>query len=298
VVRNTEDKVSCTQFAARNLTIVFLTGLLAACGGSSGARNNPPPADPDDSDPPPSNPAPTLSLSASPTVVPAGGNATLTWQSEHADGCNASGGWTGTRGTGGSSSVGPIDADTVFRLSCSGAGGGVTREVTVRVADDNEVAVELDAARTQIGVNESTTLSWSSQGATRCTASGGWSGDRPLNGTFETGPLADSRTYSLTCTDGTENALASVTVDVFDKTIRWQAPEYNEDGTPVTDLAGYVIYWGEDSRAYTGSFRINSPSTTSWEADITPGTYYFAMTAFDSEGNESDYSNELLKIIP
>lgn len=279
--------------------MLFLACLLAACSGSSGGRNSPPPStDPDDSGSPPADPAPTLTLSASPTVVPAGGDVTLSWQSEHADGCDASGGWNGSRSTSGSASVGPIDADTVFRLSCSGAGGGVTREVTVRVGDENDVTVDLTATRTQIGVDESTTLSWSSQGATGCSASGGWSGDRPLSGSFETGPLAESTTFSLTCSNGPENALASVTVDVFDKTIRWQPPEYNEDGTPANDLAGYVIYWGNSSRSYTGSYRINSASTTSWEADITPGTYYFAMTAFDSEGNESDYSNELLKIIP
>jgi len=31
---------------------------------------------------------------------------------------------------------------------------------------------------------------------------------------------------------------------------------------------------------------------------MAPGTYYFAMTAFDAENNESGYSNEVLKIIP
>jgi hypothetical protein len=89
-----------------------------------------------------------------------------------------------------------------------------------------------------------------------------------------------------------------LTVQVVDKTLRWQAPTENVDGSELTDLAGFVIYWGRDSRNYTGQQTINSATTTQWEADIPPGTYFFAMTAFDSENNESAYSNEVYKIIP
>ncbi|MDZ7670049.1 MAG: hypothetical protein U5Q16_11745 [Gammaproteobacteria bacterium] len=120
------------------------------------------------------------------------------------------------------------------------------------MAEDDELAVNLSANPEQIGENDAATLTWSSQGAEECTASGGWSGTRPLSGTFETGPLAETTTYSLSCSNGSENALASVTVEVLDKMIRWQAPTQNEDGTPLNDLAGYVIYWGTQSREYTG----------------------------------------------
>jgi hypothetical protein len=89
-----------------------------------------------------------------------------------------------------------------------------------------------------------------------------------------------------------------VTVQVVDRVLRWQAPTQNVDGSPLTDLSGYVIYWGTSSRNYIGSYTINSPTTTEWEATVPAGSYYFAMTAFDSENNESGYSNEVLKIIP
>ena len=92
--------------------------------------------------------------------------------------------------------------------------------------------------------------------------------------------------------------MGMVTVQVVDKILRWQAPSQNVDGTPLTDLAGYVIYWGTSSRDYIGSHTINSPDVTEWEATMAPGTYYFAMTAFDASNNESGYSNEVLKIIP
>jgi len=166
------------------------------------------------------------------------------------------------------------------------------------VAEDDDLSVSLSADPEQIGENDAATLTWSAQGANECSASGGWSGSRPPSGTFETGPLAETTTYSLACTNGSENALASVTVEVLDKMIRWQAPTQNEDGTPLDDLDGYVVYWGTQSRDYTSSFTIDLPSTTEWEADIAPGSYYFALTAFDADGNESSYSNELRKDIP
>ncbi len=31
------------------------------------------------------------------------------------------------------------------------------------------------------------------------------------------------------------------------------------------------------------------------EGDAAPGTYYFALTAFDRDGSESDYSNEVIR---
>ncbi|MEW6586171.1 MAG: hypothetical protein AB1442_11250, partial [Nitrospirota bacterium] len=36
-------------------------------------------------------------------------------------------------------------------------------------------------------------------------------------------------------------------------TLSWQAPATNEDGTPLTDLAGCKVYYGTVSRNYTQS---------------------------------------------
>ncbi|MEZ5559895.1 MAG: hypothetical protein R3E86_15290 [Pseudomonadales bacterium] len=104
--------------------------------------------------------------------------------------------------------------------------------------------------------------------------------------------------FQLSCSGPSGNGLGSVTVEVLDRVLRWQAPTQNVDGSPLTDLAGYNIYWGTSSRSYSTSLPINSPTTTQWEANIAPGTYYFALTAFDAAGNESAYSNEIRKVIP
>ena len=66
------------------------------------------------------------------------------------------------------------------------------------------------------------------------------------------------------------------------------------DANSEPDLAGYNIYYGTASRNYT--HRINVGNTTEYTVkDLDDGgTYYFAATAYDRDGNESVYSAELV----
>ena len=80
--------------------------------------------------------------------------------------------------------------------------------------------------------------------------------------------------------------------------LNFQAPTENVDGTTLTDLAGYVVYWGTSSRNYTATYEITLRELNDQERGfasirVAPGTYYVAMTAVDAEGNESAYSNEV-----
>jgi hypothetical protein len=194
--------------------------------------------------------------------------------------------------------VGPINQDSTYTLSCSGDGGGTVRQLTVQLDDGSGATVSLSASPLRVAQGNTSTLSWTTSGADSCTASGGWSGTRATNGSFAVGPLDRTTTYRLNCSGPSGSGVGMVTVEVLDRVLRWQPPSQNVDGTPLTDLAGFVIYWGTSSRDYTGSFTINSPSATEWEATVSPGDYYFAMTAFDGANNESAHSNEVLKTIP
>lgn len=239
-----------------------------------------------------------MSFSASSTLIASGSAVTLSWSATNANSCTASDGWAGSKSLSGSESVGPLTQDTGFTLSCSGDGGGSVRQITVRIDQGNGASVSLTADPEYVESGGSSTLSWTATDADSCTASGGWSGDRPTSGSFTAGPINADTTYQLSCSGPSGTAMGMVTVQIADKVLRWQAPTENVDGTPLTDLAGYVIYWGTSSRNYTGSHTINSPTTTEWEATMAAGSYYFAMTAFDAQNNESGYSNEVLKIIP
>jgi hypothetical protein len=79
---------------------------------------------------------PGVVLGASASSVQAGGKLTLTWSSTDATSCVASGGWSGSRATSGSESVGPLTVDTTFTLSCTGAGGSHDASVSVTITPE------------------------------------------------------------------------------------------------------------------------------------------------------------------
>jgi fibronectin type 3 domain-containing protein len=74
-------------------------------------------------------------------------------------------------------------------------------------------------------------------------------------------------------------------------TLNWQA-----NAEP--DLAGYKVYYGNSSRSYGPS--IPTGHVTSYTIDnLEAGkTYYLAVVALDSAGNESGYSTEAVETIP
>ena len=43
--------------------------------------------------------------------------------------------------------------------------------------------------------------------------------------------------------------------------LQWEAPSTNDDGTPLTDLAGYKIYYGTASGNYTQTIDVGNVTT-------------------------------------
>ena len=82
-------------------------------------------------------------------------------------------------------------------------------------------------------------------------------------------------------------------------TLNWTAPTQNEDGTTLTDLAGYKIYWGTTPGDYPNSVTINDKNTTTYVVDnLSPGTYEFVATSFNTSDVESSYSAPATKMVP
>jgi hypothetical protein len=59
---------------------------------------------------------------------------------------------------------------------------------------------------------------------------------------------------------------------------------------------GFRVYRGTSSDSYDTTVTMGNVNTYT-TGDLPPGTYYFAVTAFDNTGNESGPSNEAMKII-
>jgi hypothetical protein len=163
--------------------------------------------------------APTLTLSAAPTAVMSGGSSTLTWASTNATSCTASGGWTGAKATSGSQTFNNLTASVTYSLQCTGASGlSPVRSATVTVngapPPPPAPTVDLNASPTSVNVNGSSMLSWTSSNASSCTASGGWSGAKQVQGSESTGALSNTTSFSISCTGAGGAASDSVTVDV------------------------------------------------------------------------------------
>jgi hypothetical protein len=79
--------------------------------------------------------------------------------------------------------------------------------------------------------------------------------------------------------------------------IRWNAPTTNTDNTPITDLAGYLVSWGLSSGQYTSELDVGNRLSYPL-AGLTPGTWFFAVKAYDQGHQVSSFSNEIQVIIP
>lgn len=80
--------------------------------------------------------------------------------------------------------------------------------------------------------------------------------------------------------------------------LSWLPPTTNTDGSPLHDLAGYYVYVGTDPSSLGRLIAILDPmTTTSTVKGLTPGTWYFAVTAVNSSGSESTYSRIISKTI-
>jgi len=81
-----------------------------------------------------------------------------------------------------------------------------------------------------------------------------------------------------------------------DATLSWDAPTTNADGTPLTDLAGYKVYFGTASGNYGVPIDVGNV-VTYIVTGLSEGTKFFVVTAYDTSMNESEYSNEVSKTI-
>ena len=98
---------------------------------------------------------------------------------------------------------------------------------------------------------------------------------------------AGSTTSGSTTSPPTSGANSSVTFS-------WVPPTENSNGSALTNLAGYKIHYGTASEDYSEVVALNNPSLNRYVFDSLPkGTYYFAITAYNSAGIESTLSGEI-----
>jgi hypothetical protein len=75
-------------------------------------------------------------------------------------------------------------------------------------------------------------------------------------------------------------------------TLAWVVPTTNIDGTPLTDLAGFTINYGNSPSATGQAITVSSASATGYTVQgLASGTWYFTVTAYTSVSTQSAPSN-------
>lgn len=92
----------------------------------------------------------------------------------------------------------------------------------------------------------------------------------------------------------TGSVLADETV-----TLTCTLPTLNEDGTPLTDLAGTRYYEANVTGGpYVLVYDETDPTLCGTVLERTAGTYFYVATAYNVPGVESAYSGEAVKVVP
>lgn len=125
-----------------------------------------------------------------------------------------------------------------------------------------------------------------------------------LTGTPTTAAVGSYGNISISVSDGrasTSLAPFSIAVEQVSNgaaTLSWSPPTENTDGTALTNLAGYRIYYGTSASALNSVIQVaNASISTYMIEDLAPATYYFSLRAYNSQGTESASSNVISKVV-
>lgn len=151
---------------------------------------------------------------------------------------------------------------------------------------------------------EGRTLTWSIANrpvwATFSTSSGA------LTGTPSSSHVGTYSNIVISASDGTNRtslpafsiAVNSSGTGAGSATLSWTPPTTNTNGTTLTNLAGYRIYYGTSPSNLTRTVQLTNAGLTRYViSDLTAATWYFSIRAYTSTGAESSNSNTVSKVI-
>ncbi|MFZ1624606.1 MAG: putative Ig domain-containing protein [Gammaproteobacteria bacterium] len=125
-----------------------------------------------------------------------------------------------------------------------------------------------------------------------------------LSGTPGPNDVGTTEGIVITVSDGTGYAsLPAFTLVVQPNTsgtalVSWMPPTQRTDGSPLSNLAGYRLYYGIRADALTHTINLNNGGLSSYMVEgLSTGTWYFAVAACDAAGKDSELSNVASKTI-
>jgi hypothetical protein len=132
-----------------------------------------------------------------------------------------------------------------------------------------------------------------------------------LTGAPSAGAVGTTGSIAIAASDGSSRAyLAPFTIQVKavvasspppttgTATLSWTEPTHNTDGSPITGLAGYHIYYGTSESNPSQRIDLTGATATTYVVQgLAPGTYYFTVVAYNDAGIDSPDSNVAAKTI-
>jgi hypothetical protein len=192
---------------------------------------------------------------------------------------NTAGAWWSWNGTTWVSSTDPVGGNTVLTMSGTPSASDATGEAYSFVPTTSNTG---GGTLTFSIANKPTWASYN-------TATGA------LTGTPSSAQAAMYSNIQLSVSNGSASAsipVFSINVTTGFANLTWSAPTENTDGTPLTDLSGYTIYYGTEPGEMTQTILVAAASANSYEVNNLPsGTYYFAIAANASDGTQSAQSS-------
>lgn len=113
----------------------------------------------------------------------------------------------------------------------------------------------------------------------------------PVLGVTACGGVSPQQSLSGTETSHPQSSTGSATLN-------WDPVTKDTSGDSLEDLAGYKIHYGTSLEAMDTVEVLENPSQTTYVVQgLSPGTWYFAATAYTTDGTESALSNVASKTI-
>ncbi len=145
-----------------------------------------------------------------------------------------------------------------------------------------------DANRDTLTFSVDNKPSW----ATFNTATGQLSGKPTAAGSFSNILVRVSDGKAMTSLPAFSIAVSPVSTGLPGAvTVSWMPPTQNVDGSTLSNLAGYHVRYGKSPDALSAVVTVaNAGVANSVIEGLAPGVWYFTVSAFTSEGAESDDS--------
>jgi hypothetical protein len=198
---------------------------------------------------------------------------------------NTAGGWWSWNGSTWASSTDPVGGTTVLTMSGSPSASDGTGEAY------SFVPTTSNTGGGTLLFSIANKPAWASYN----TATGA------LTGTPSSAQAAMYSNIQLSVSNGSTSAsipVFSINVTAGFANLTWTAPTQNTNGTALTDLSGYTIYYGTDPSEMTQTIAVPAATTTSYAVNnLSSGTYYFAVAANASDGTESAQSSAESKAV-